>query len=535
LTATVLREPWGALARRTFHDARVRTLAFAYLFLAYAYIQPVGYRHAYPTTPDRLAFAHSFGRNVGLRLLYGDPHRVETVDGYTAWRVGGTLAIAAAFFGLFAAVRAFRAEEDAGRTEVVLGGVVSRRTLNSSALAAIAAGIFVLWLAELLGFVIAHLPVASSAYLALATASVALACVGAGAVASQLAPTRRVALELGGAVVGVLFLLRVVADTSTGLGGLRWATPLGWAEELRPFTGARPVVLVLPAASTLLLLLVAGRIAARRDIGTGLLPARDTAGARLWLLGSPAGQALRSSLGAVIAWTGSVAVFGFILGTVSKSISSADVSKSIQRQIAKLGTGSIVTPSGYLSFVFVFVFLAVSVFMCTQVGAARQEESEQQLETLLALPVSRRGWLTGRLALAVVAAAAISLTAGFCTWAGAASGGATVSLPRLLEAGLNALPVAILFLGLAALAYAVVPRAGTAIAYGLVTVAFVWQLVGSLLGAPSWLVDATPFAHVALVPAQAFRPLSAGVMVAIGLVAAAAAVAVFERRDLIAA
>ena len=91
--------------RRAFLDARIRTIAFAYVFAVYSYIQPVGYRNAYPTLPDRLAFAHSLGNNKGLRLLYGDPHDIVTVGGYTAWRVGGVLAIAAALFGLLAAVR----------------------------------------------------------------------------------------------------------------------------------------------------------------------------------------------------------------------------------------------------------------------------------------------------------------------------------------------------------------------------------------------------------------------------------------------
>jgi polyether ionophore transport system permease protein len=91
------------------------------------------------------------------------------------------------------------------------------------------------------------------------------------------------------------------------------------------------------------------------------------------------------------------------------------------------------------------------------------------------------------------------------TWAGAASAGVDISLGHMLEAGANCLPVSLLFLGLAALAYAVVPRASVGVAYGLVTLAFVWQLVGSLVGVPDWLVDVTPFAHVGLVPTQSFR------------------------------
>ncbi len=90
-------------------------------------------------------------------------------------------------------------------------------------------------------------------------------------------------------------------------------------------------------------------------------------------------------------------------------------------------------------------------------------------------------------------------------------------------------------MGLAALAYAPLPRASAGIAYGLVTLTFVWQLFGSLLGVPKWLVELTPFAHVGLVPAQAFRPGSAAMMIALGLLAGLAPLAVFERRDLIGA
>jgi ABC-2 type transport system permease protein len=520
------------LARRAFRDARVRTISFGYLFAVIAYIQPVGYRDAYPTLPSRLAFAHSFADNKAIRLFYGVPHNLLTVSGYTAWRVGGTLAIFAAVFGLLAAVRALRTEEDTGRMELVLAGSVGRGTAYLSAMAAIAAGILILGLAEFVGLVLAGLPVGGSAELALATASVVPVFVGVGGLVSQLASTRRMALELGGAAVGLFLAVRVIADTSTGAGWLRWATPLGWAEEVRPFTGVRPIVLVLPAAASVLLLLLAARIAAGRDIGTGLLPARDSAEPRLGLLSSPTAQALRSERPSLIVWTASVGAFAFILGMISTSISSAGISKSIQREIAKLGSGSIFTPAGYVAFVFVFFILVVSLFACAQIGAARHEEAEGQLETLLSLPVSRLGWLGGRLLLAVAGAAAISLTAGLLTWAGAASQGVDISLPRMLEAGANCLPVALLFLGIAALAYAIVPRASAGITYGLVTVAFLWDLFGSLLSVPRWFVEATPFAHVGLVPAQPFRAGAAVIMLVIAAVSALAAVWFFQRRDL---
>jgi ABC-2 type transport system permease protein len=518
---------------RSLGDARTLTIAFACLFAISSYIQPLGYRHAYPTLADRVAFARGFAGNDALRLFYGYPYDLLSDRGYTAWRVGGTLAIVAAVFGVLAATRALRGAEERGATELVLAGPIARRTALLSSLAAVAASAAVLWLAEAAGFLAGGLAIAGSAYLALATASVTAVYVGVGALASQLAPTRRVAFELGSAFVGLSLLLRVVADTSAGAGWLRWATPLGWAEELHPFSGPRPLVLLLPAASSALLLVVAARVADRRDLGTGALRERDAAAPRLGLLSSPTAQALRSERASLIAWMGSVAAFAFILGMVSTSVSSAGISKPVQEQIARLGVGSIETPSGYLSFVFLFFVLALSLFACAQIAAARHEEAGGRLETLLALGASRPRWLGGRLALAGCAATSIAVTAGLFAWAGAASQRVGISLPRLLEAGANCLPVSLMFLGLAALVFAAAPRASQGTAYGLVTLTFLWQLSGSALGAPAWLVKLTPFAHVGLVPSQQFRAGAAIVMLGIGALSALAATWTFERRDLV--
>jgi ABC-2 type transport system permease protein len=136
--------------------------------------------------------------------------------------------------------------------------------------------------------------------------------------------------------------------------------------------------------------------------------------------------------------------------------------------------------------------------------------------------------------LGAVAAALICVLTGLLTWAGAAAGGTSVRAGQMLEAGLNCLPAALLFLGFAALAYAAVPRASAAIAYGLLVLTFLWQAVGALVGAPGWLVGLTPFAHIGLVPAQPFQAAAAVVMTGIGVAAAAAGLAVFRRRDLVA-
>jgi ABC-2 type transport system permease protein len=524
--------PIKAVARRAFADARTRTISFALLFFFASAASVLGYRSAYPTRADRIEFARSFGDSKAVRLLYGVPHDLLTVGGYAGWRLVGSLSIFAALWGVLAAVRALRAEEEAGRREFVLAGVVSRHAAFGAALVAIAGGVVVLWVALFLGVLTGRPGTGGSAYLALTIVSPIPVFVGVGAFASQLAPTRRGALGLATGFLGLTLLLRMVADTASGLGWLRWTTPLGWAEELRPFAGPRPLVLLLPAATAAVLLVVSARIASSRDVGAGLLPAQDTAEPRLRLLSSPTTLAIRTLRAGFAAWLGGIAVYALIMGVVSDSVASG-LSENLRQQLEKLGAAGADTPTGFLGFAFLFFVLAVSLFGPFQLGAVREEEAEQRLETLLSQPVDRAGWLAKRLALAAAGACVLALAAGILAWVGATSAGADVSFARLLEAGANCLPVSVLFLGLGALAFGLVPRAAVGIAYGLVALTFLWETLGGLLEAPGWLLAISPFHHVALVPAESFEATAAAVMVALGLVAALAATAAFRGRDLV--
>ena len=126
---------------------------------------------------------------------------------------------------------------------------------------------------------------------------------------------------------------------------------------------------------------------------------------------------------------------------------------------------------------------------------------------VLALPASRSRWLAGRLGLAVGGVLALSLAAGLLAWAGAAIQGAGISLATMIEAGLNCLPAAILFL----VARRAALRAGSARRHrGSPSRSSRDLRVAAVerdLGAPDWLRELSPFEHVGLVPAQ---PLKGG-------------------------
>lgn len=522
-----------ALARRAFADGRTRTFSFAALFALIGLIQVVGYEKSYPTLAGRVEFARVWGNDKTVRMFYGVPHDLLTTGGYVAWRIGGVLAIFAAVWGVFAAVRALRAEEDSGRAELILAAPVARSTVFGATMAGVLGGAAVLWLASWLGLVAGGLAVGPSAYLALELAAVAVVFAGFGAVASQLAPTRRLALAGGMAAMLVTLVLRIVADTAGSLGWLRWLTPLGWAEELRPFADPRPAVLVPLVLLAAALFAAAAAVARGRDVGTGVFSSSDSEAPRLGLLSSAGAQGLRGEYGTLLGWAAGIGLFAVVVGLLADTFEPQSLSRSLRESIHRVGGASLTTAAGALGFYFLIFVFAIALFACAQVSVARHEEAESRLETLFALPLARRRWLLERLAVALAAAAALALLAAVLAWAAALAAGAHVSLPRLLEAGLNCLPAALLFLGIAALAYAFVPRATAPVAYGLVSVAFLWYLFGALLGAPQWTLDLSPFQHIGLVPAQAFKLPEALAMVAGGVLATVVAVRGFERRDIL--
>src|SRR5207245_3641659 len=131
-------------------------------------------------------------------------------------------------------------------------------------------GLVVLWLVTS-AVAMTQFGVQASLFLGLAVAAPAVVFTAVGCLTSQLADTRRRASGLAAGVFGAAFAIRLVADSGAGLSWLRWASPLGWIEELRPLVGSR-VLPLLP-----LVLFTGGCVAAsvvladRRDVGAGAL------------------------------------------------------------------------------------------------------------------------------------------------------------------------------------------------------------------------------------------------------------------------
>jgi ABC-2 type transport system permease protein len=511
------------------------------VFGGYVAASASGYASLYPTPAARTKLAASFGANAGLAALVGTARRLDTVAGFTAWRSLGVLSVVGAVWGLFSATRLLRGEEDAGRWELYLVGQTTRGRAATQALVGLLAGLGALWVVTALIVVVegsmstVRFSVSGSLFLAVSLVAGAAMFMSVGALIAELAANRRSANGIGAAVLGASFLIRMVADSSSGLAWLRWGSPLGWCEELRPLTGSRPlalvpVVIVVVAASG-----AAVAIAGRRDVGAGLLGGNDAPESSTALLSGPSTLAIRLLRPVAIGWFAGLAVLGVVIGLVAQSAAAAiSGSASVAAAVDRLG-GHRSGAAAYLGIALLSAAALVAFAAAAQIATTWGEESAGRVDNLFVQPMSRRRWLAGRLAGAAGMVTAASVITGVATWVGAATQNSGVGLGQLVAAGLNIAPPALFVLGAGALVYGLRPRMAPAFTFGLVAWSLLVELGAAVIKANQWLLDTSVLTHMTPAPAADPNWSAAATLVALGLLAAGAGVALFERRDLAAA
>jgi ABC-2 type transport system permease protein len=506
------------------------------VFGLYVAAQALAYATSYKTVAARRLLVHEFGTNVGVSALVGPARQIGTVPGYTAWKCLTVLAIAGSVWGILASTKLTRGEEDAGRWEVLLAGQVTRRGAAVQALVGLAAGAVALFVTTAVITVVVGrsskvgISASGAIYFALAIVAGAAMFLVLGALSSQLASSRRQAAGYASALLGASYALRMVADSSTGLGWLRWVTPLGWVEEMQPLTRPNPLALVPISILIGVVGVLMAYLAGRRDLGSRVFSDRSTARPHLRLLNGPTGLALRLMRPTLIGWAASIIAYGLLLGGVAKSGGKIITSSpSLRRVFARLGVSG---SEAYLGLAMLIMAMALSFIAVGQIGATRNEESGGQLENLLVRPVSRVTWLTRRVVLAAGLVVTGGLVVGLSTWAGVESGHAGVGILTMLGAGLNTVPPALVLLGVGVLAFGLVPRAAVALTYATMTWSIPVELLGGITNLNRWLLDSSAFHQMAAAPATSINWSANAIMVAIGAAAAIVGVGAFERRDL---
>jgi polyether ionophore transport system permease protein len=524
------------IARHTVRRSLRSAVLWGYVFGLVVASSAVSYSRIYKTGADRQRLAAAFGANHASSALFGPAPQLQTVAGFTVFKVSMLLILIGAIWGLLTSTRLLRGEEDAGRWELLLSGPDTNGRAVAQVLAGLGIGAGVMW--AISAALIAgtgrsssvHFGVTASLYFALAMVASAVEFLAVGAVASQLAPNRRQAAGYAAAFLGVSYGLRMVADVGAGLHGLIWMSPLGWVEQLQPLTDPRPLALVPIAVFTAVLAALAVLLAGRRDVGSGLWPDRNTRAPRVRLLSGATGLTVRLTFPAALGWAAGVAIAAVLIGTVAKA-AGATIGGSEQQVLSRLGsTGSGAAAFSGLAFLILAIVIAFQA--AGGVNAARAEEAEGRLDHVLAAPVSRSRWFVGRLLAGGAALVLSGITAGVFTWIGEATQGGGISFPTALESGINAVPPALFALGIGALAHGFWPRRAGVVVYVVLGWSVLIEFAGGFAAQSHWLLDTSLFHQMASAPAVPPDWQVNGILTGLGLAAMLLGQSAFRHRDL---
>lgn len=488
------------------------------------------YATLYPSAADRAGLTATMAHNSSLLALYGPAFDLSNAGGFSAWRVYGYTCLLGGLAALLGVIRHTRAEEETGRLELLRSGVLGRHSSLAAALTTVAGWSVVSGALVTAGMAGQHLPLRGSLVMGLGLTLTMTTFAAVGAVAAQLTEHGRTARAVAGAVLGAAYLLRAIGDSSTGLSFLSWLSPIGWAQQSRPYAGERPLVLLVPVVATTALVTVAVALESRRDLGAA--PFASRLGPARGGMRSVAGLVSRLQRASLIGWAVGMAVAGLALGAVAGGVldlvAQTPRAADILRDMG--GAGAIVDT--YFAALVPLLGTVGALLGVIAVGRVASEETDHRSELVLATATTRQGLFGAHLLWALGGAVALMLVAGATMGLGAvATGGETGRVLGLVGAALAQVPAMWVVIGVGALGVALGPRYAVV---GWIVDGFclVIAWIAPLLGLPEAVLRISPFHQLPHLPGGPMHWTPLVVLTLVALALTAASLAAYRRRDL---
>lgn len=477
----------------------------------------------------------ALAENPAISTLFGPPVGLDTAGGFTVWRTGTVLAVLVGIWAALTATRLTRGEEEAGRWDLLLAGLVRLRSLVARGLLVVLTASAIIGAAGGLGLVLTGAELPGAVLFGACLAGTGMVGAALGVLAAQLCPERRSSSGMAVAVLLAALLIRMVSDGVPALAWLAWCTPFGLLGRAAPFAEDSWLPLMVLAVLITAVALLAVALSSGRDVGHGRLTGRDRRATPSRLLISLPGLAAHRTRRPLAGWAAGAMAYFVLIGLLATAMTDFLRDNPLFADMAaQAGFAQLGSVEGYASALYSLLAVAIGAFAASRVAATAADEAAGRLAMLYSRPVGRSRWVGTEAVAIAVAAVVLAAAAGMAAWAGASWADAGLSMRDALSGALSVLPVALLCLGAALAALGWVPSAVLAIGvlpavggYLLLVLAdtFSWP------GAVRWL---SPFAHLSAVPAEPWN-----IPGAIGMSAIAAALAVagclrYARRDLLA-
>lgn len=518
----------GSLVRLVLRRDRVRLPIWVLALFAITFLSAAAVADTYDTQLKIDSYAENVGGSPASIALAGPPIALTTIQGIVVYETSLTLLLGVALMTTFTVVRHTRTEEEHGRTELLAAGVVGRHAGTAAAVLVASAAAVLVGAAVTVSVLPQGFSGESALLYGAAVGALGIVFAGVAAAVAQLVGHGRTAVGATLALLGVVFALRAVGDVRES--ALTWFSPIGWSQQVRVSEANRWWPLLLSVVLAGLLVVLAGFLTTRRDLGTGLFAARPGPARAGRALSGPLGLAWRLQRGAVLGWAAGLAAFGLMFGSLSRELQNMVEDNPTLAEFLAV-TGGDITDAFFATSLSLMGILAAG-FAVSSALRLHGEEGAGRLEPVLATTASRTRVLLAPLVV-TVGGVLVLLTAGGLGLgiADAVVTGDGSSVLRLTALSWLQVPAVLVLAALAVLLTGWLPRA-VVVAWAALGFCFVLAWLGGLLDPPGWVSALSPFDHLPFAPVDPVRAapllwlsLVAGGLGALGLVG-------FRRRDI---
>jgi ABC-2 type transport system permease protein len=471
--------------------------------------------------------------NPAIRILFGPPVALDDAGGFTVWRTSLPMLVLASVWILLAATRITRGEEEAGRWDLLLAGRLRTVDVVLRCLTAIAASACLISVAVGAGLIAAGTNATGAIVYSAAILGVTLTFGTAGVLAAQIMPTRSAAVGATVALLGISLLVRMLADGVPRLAWAAWTTPFGLTTRAAPYADNRIAPLLVLAGAPFAFAVTGVVVARYRDVGSGLVTVATRRPPRTALLGSIGGFAARHAIRPTIGWAVGIAVYFLLVGALIASILEFfDKNPHFAELAGAAGFAGLESANGFAAALFSLLSIPTGLYAATRLAGLVADERARRLTPLFSAPVPRRRLLGTEIATATVGVLMLHAAAGLAIWTGSKITGAPLGIGDALTGALNTAPIAWLSVGAASLAVGWLPSAVGAIGALPVAGGFLLNVITQSIGGPDWVVNLSPFVHLAAVPNAPPDWVAIVVMALIGAVLVTVGLLGYSRRDL---
>jgi len=470
--------------------------------------------------------------NPAVSALYGRVTSLHSAGAFVEWKMGMFVALAVAMWAALMATRVTRGSEDDGTWDLLVVSRVGRQPALASAMLVLFEAGAVVGAATWLTLLSGGQSFSDCGLYGIAIVGIAWSGVALGLLGSQFFAPRRSASQVALCVIGLFFILRVLADGSARNVALRWVSPCGWLENVGAFHHREVVwlvpLLLVPTGTAL----TAWRLQRARDVGSAWWTRADRSRARDLLLRTPWRFAWRERWGMLFAWTVGLGVLGVVVGYLTNAlVQLCRTDPGYVKLLKRWGFGSMVTGRGFIAEACVLFAVALSFMVAALLVSVGTDSYQGRLDLPLAYGTSRAKWLASGVVTTVVATAVIAMLCALATWLGVLVSGTAMGLRAPLEGMANALTLVPWLIGVSILLIALTPRFSFLVIAMMLTVFYIDAVLGPIMRWPEWLLDVSPFFHLHLVPVVSSNWGATLSLTLIGIVAGALGFGVFARRD----